>query len=238
MQFARLQKRLVGFAATLTLLFGLGAAAADTESPEEDNSRNGFYMGINVMGAFPMTDGGQFVPSPDEGFLVPDPCCDYSDTRTQPSYGINARVGWRILRYLAAELQYEWVPEIETKLQGAAIGKTKARAYTANLRLIAPFSSLQPYLLTGVGFMWYENTTFPLEIDNTNPNRPVPPDIVQEQSVESGKEFAARLGAGLDMYITHHLVANLEISGVLSNRKILDERWPYISVSGGLQYRF
>ena len=238
MKFARRQKRLVAFAATLTLLSSLGAAAADTESPEENNTRSGPYLGLSAAGALPMTDGGQFVPSADAGLLIPDPCCDYSDTRTQPSIGINARVGWRILRYLAAEVQYEWAPEIETKLQGATIGKTETQVITANLRLIAPFSSLQPYLLTGIGVARYQIESFPIDINNTNPNKPVPPSSVPPYSKETDWELAGRLGAGLDMYVTQHLVANIEISGVLSKKKLLDERWPYISVSGGLQYRF
>lgn len=238
MKFAHLQERSLWFATALTLLFGLGASAAETESPVEDSTRSGPYIGLSAAGALPMTDGGQFVAAPSDGFLLPSSCCDYSDTRTQPAIGLNARAGWRILRYLAAEVQYEWAPEIKTRLQGSTIGKIETQVITANVRLIAPFDSLQPYLLAGVGAARYQSETLPLEIDNSNPRVDPPANLVQPYSKQTEWDLAGRLGAGLDMYVTQHLVVNVEISGVLSDKELMDERWSYISVSGGLQYRF
>ena len=51
-------------------------------------------------------------------------------------------------------------------------------------------------------------------------------------------ELAARFGAGLDVYVTRRIVFNIESSAVYSDRRLLGKSIPYVSVNGGLQFRF
>jgi opacity protein-like surface antigen len=55
---------------------------------------------------------------------------------------------------------------------------------------------------------------------------------------ERNWEFAARVGMGFDLYLTEHVLFNLEATGVHTDDETLERNWPYVSLTAGIQYRF
>ena len=197
----------VGYGVLLFWL-ALTPSTALAQDDPDDLSRSGVYIGGSIAGMVPLFDAdSRGLNSEQDG-----------------SFGWNFRVGYRALRFLAAEFQYEEVDGFSTSgaLQD---GVANARILTANLRLIAPLPDFDghPYLLAGVGAgqYWVNN-----QIDGISPLR------------GQQWEVAGRFGAGVDYYVTPHIVVNLETTAIVSENKIFIERVPFVSISGGLQYRF
>lgn len=209
-RFARLAPwaSTAGCVGLVMLLAIAPSTALAQEEPEAELSRRGAYVGGSIAGMVPLFDA-------DTPGL---------NSEQDGSFGWNFRVGYRAMRLLAVEFQYEEVDGFSTSgaLQD---GVAKARILTANMRLIAPLPDFpgHPYLLAGLGAgqYWVNN-----EIGGISPLR--------------GKqwELAGRFGAGLDYYVTPHIVVNLETTAIVSENKIFIERVPFVSISGGLQYRF
>ena len=132
--------------------------------------------------------------------------------------GFNFRVGYRIIPHFAIEAMGERVDKFDlTNAQGKDIDTWTG---TINGKAFILTDRFQPYGLFGVGFM-RAHATF---IDSIF------------GSSGSDTDLALRFGGGLDSYITEHWVANLEISYVLPTGDV--DGLDYISLGGGLQYRF
>ena len=90
--------------------------------------------------------------------------------------------GYRILPFLATEVEYEWIDEFDIKLFGTKAFSLEAQSLTANLKWIVPTWRIQPYLLTGVGFTrWKLKDKVGLDISETS------------------IDLAGRLGPGFDV---------------------------------------
>jgi opacity protein-like surface antigen len=169
----------------------------------------------------------------------------------EDSGGVNALVGYRLLSFFAAELQYEWVAQysIEGSVKGALLpfgtdqtqvsGKLysiSGNTLTANGKFILPFWRIQPYLMVGVGVsIWnVDRGALADALELLNP----PIDI------ENGRQtsFAGRAGLGLDLYLTPNIVLNAQGQVVLTTLEKPDlgdiDDLNYVGFSAGLQYRF
>jgi hypothetical protein len=183
-----------------------------------DYSRSGVYLGVN--GAYGIDLFGDQL----QGLAgVP------SGVSTGNSWGLNARLGGRLLSWLALEAQYEWMDGIPVSYFGVNVATFKPNTVTGNLKIYIPIKMVQPYILAGAGVsVW--------SLDLAVPGVP-------EQS-QTG--FAGRLGAGLDLYLTRNVALNVEGAGVL-NTNSFDfgaigagniSGLYYFSVSAGILYRF
>lgn len=157
------------------------------------------------------------------------------------SWGLNVRAGNRLESWLAFELQYEWMDgfDIDQSTGSVALpGPGTVAVYepdifTVNAKFFLPFWRAQPYLLVGGGIATY--------------------DLVVSGGINtlsrSSSGFAFRAGAGVDAYITRHLVCFAEATYVINSDS---PTWPatgtstaptindlyYASISAGLAYRF
>jgi opacity protein-like surface antigen len=207
------------------ILLMAGSASAD----DDGFSRSGPYLGVGATGAIHLFEDD--VETQSAGFVEVD-----------QSPGLNARVGYRVLSWLALEAQYEWVsgfdfvaaqdipanPLIGAKSKGTRLARLQSHAVTADLKLLLPIWRFQPYLIGGVGAAFYEfddKTGAGLDKDET--------------------AFVGRVGLGADVYITKHLLAFVEGTGLLSTLDITDvtnqaniSDLHYFSLQLGLQYRF
>ncbi len=183
---------------------------------DEGFSHSGFYVGV----------GGSYVTDTFEDVL--------SDalgvsTDIKESWGVNAVLGYRILPFLAAEFEYEWIDEFDIKALGTTVASIETQAFTANLKWIVPTWRIQPYLLTGIGVARFKLT------DKVNP----PPLKVSETTTD----FAGRLGAGVDVYLTKHILLTVGASAVLTaidfgpSGNEVDNIF-YVGGQAGIQYRF
>ena len=201
----------------LVVVLGLlpGLAFGDDD---EGFSHSGLYIGV----------GGTYVTDTFESDLegALDPVLPGVSVDIDESWGINAVVGYRILPFLAAEVEYEWIDEFDIKLSGIKALSLEAQSVTANLKWIVPTWRIQPYLLTGAGFTrWKIKDKVGLGISETS------------------TDFAGRLGAGLDLYITKHILLTMGANAVLSTTDFsvagqdVDPIF-YVGGQAGIQYRF
>ncbi len=185
--------------------------------------RRGAYVGANATYAFDLFQTEIYSAA---GFAaVP---LDYSD-----SWGFNVRAGYRLLSFLAIEAQYEWLDGID--ISGPAIGPIgtyEPDVLTGNLKLILPTWRVQPYALAGIGMTSWD-------IDFA-------PSTLLVDASDTG--FAFRGGAGIDIYLTEHLVLNTEGTAVLNTADFtlpstagattVQSNVYYFSLSAGFAYRF
>jgi opacity protein-like surface antigen len=209
-----------------------GLAQAEPGGP--DFAHTGPYLGVGGTYAFhwfPDGVGGDF---DDHVSGIPD-----STTRTDGSFGVNARAGWRFTSWLAGEVEYEWLDGFETDIRTSAGGEftLESHAITANAKLVYPgWGRFQPYGLLGAGVSIYEVTNasgFPSAARFLD---------------DDGVGFAGRLGLGLDTYLTEHWLVNIE-GGLVTTTTEIDNSNPspvagdvsalwQVPIQVGIQYRF
>ncbi len=134
------------------------------------------------------------------------------------SAGIEARIGYRLLPRWAAEVQINWLEGFDST-RGPEV-ELDTYLVTLNVKAYAATGRAQPYVLFGMGLL-HVNT----EIYQSGPNL---------KSTENG--FAARLGAGIDLYASDHFIVNLEATYVPSAGKVDEVRFGTLGM--GIQYRF
>lgn len=217
-----------GFA--VAVLLAASIAQAGTAQDEKDFGRPGFYIG--AAGSY---THNFFDDQIDDAFedLVPAKV----DVDIDDSFGISARVGYRVASFIAFELQYEWIDNFKTEVTSPAFSGAKAtiditgHALTLNTKLIAPLWRIQPYLLVGAGYALYDSDT------NS---------VAKALGIKGGDEsgFAGRLGGGIDWYLTRNLVLATDVTVLLTTQDFKQpdtgdvDNLYYLSMSAGLQWRF
>jgi opacity protein-like surface antigen len=207
--------------ALLALVVGPARAEDDIES-----RRSGPYVGVNAGVAIPNFNFGHFA--------TPPPF--QARTSEEVSVEVLARAGWRLFPHVAIEGQYEWIREWELKTKREQCAQASAQVFTGNVRVFAPFDAVHPYLVGGAGAGRFKSRARRVRFDNSGINDCVPKPGMA--STQEDWELAVRLGGGLDVYITRHVTFNLEASTIYAPDKVWDEEFPFVSISGGLGYRF
>ncbi len=183
----------------------------------DDFDRHGWYLGLNYAHGFNFIQ--EAVDTVSGGKL------DSNDT-----WGLTVRGGYRLFSWLAIEANYEFMDNFTTN---SVLGSTDIQANTITVgpKFLIPTWRIQPYLLLGFG-------TQGATLDFTSGF----PRLFDDRST-SDWNAAARPALGIDFYITKHVVANLEVAGVLVAGKFENQSMSlsdpiYLSIGGGLQYRF
>jgi opacity protein-like surface antigen len=197
-------RRLVAASSVLALFCGVAPSASQAEAAV-DYSRPGVYIGVSGLGAIAMFD------DPNEALDVKD------------SWGLGARAGYRVGRYFAAEVQYEWIEGVDVESNLGPTNSLVAHFLTVNARAILPLEGrAQIYLSTGMGMGIYSSRG---RVDNLPING-------------TQTDFTLRFAAGADYYLTDHVVFNAEVGTVYTSDEAFGEPFPLTIVSAGLQYRF
>jgi len=135
--------------------------------------------------------------------------------------GFSAYGGYRANPVLALEMQFEMLTKADLDLDGAGkIGDLTMWTLTGNMKIFLWPERFQPYVLVGLGAM---------QIDFEDSTGLV--------SDEADTNFVYRFGAGLDFYITEHIVASVGANYLLPAGSDLEDL-DYVSYGGGIQYRF
>ncbi len=212
---SRIACRIALVATAGLLALGLAVEAAAEPPPKDDWSRRGFYLGINgVYGAELFEDD------------IEDALGDL-DADLKGTGGLNARAGYRIFSWLAAEVKYEWMNDFTTEILGTEALNLAIHTFTVGPKFVLPFWRTQPYLHVGLGAQYRNTGISGTSIDDEDWG------------------FTVRPGVGIDFYLTRHIVLNAEFDGVLGVSS-LSTPGPagsindtiYLSIGGGLQYRF
>jgi len=211
-------------------LFLLLPAAALADDDKKDFSHSGFYLGVGGAYGFNFFEDMIEDAAEKEGFKI-----SLNDT-----WGVNARVGYRLASWFALEGMYEWMDNFKIEVDGftdpaledllGASVDYRTHTVTVNAKFILPTWRLHPYLYLGIGGQYW--------------------DLAAEAAFaqygfdfnDSGWSFAGRPGFVIDAYITENILVNVEVSGVLatSNPKTIPDIGDlfYLTAGAGLQYRF
>jgi opacity protein-like surface antigen len=191
----------------LTLAGSIPAAADD--DPYDYVDRSGAYIGFSTILA-------GMVELDDE--LEDDVGMDIDSDLT---WGLQARAGYRVHPLFGVEVNFEWLAEldIETEEVGT-LGELEVWTLTADAKLFLPnWRNGQFFLHAGAGALGAEQKKTSAFGDSGD-----------------ATDFAARFGAGMDIYLTKNITVTVGASYVFptGNVKHLD----YVSGNAGLQYRF
>ncbi len=192
-------------------------ALLPTSAGADDFDRDGWYLGLNYAQGF------NFVQEAVDAISGGD--LDSGDT-----WGLNVRGGYRFFSWLALEVNYEFMDNFTTN---GSFGSTDIQSNTITVgpKFLIPTWRIQPYLLLGFG-------TQGATLDFT---RAFPRLYGDGRTTDWNP--AARPGLAIACYITQNVVANLEVAGVLVAGKFENQSMSlsdpiYLSIGGGLQYRF
>ncbi len=236
--------RAAALAALLLLVPTADARAQETEAPAEEVDtdddpfdRPGFYYGVSGVYQRNVFENRLEDVLRDElegtGF-------ETSSLSIDDSGGVTGLVGYRAASFFAIELQYEWIDEY--KVEGKQVPgfgtvelyEIESHTITANTKWFIPFWRIQPYLLVGGGYSFYD-------IDRAPGGTAL---SLQGIDIDDGNQgdWAVRAGGGIDWYLTEWLVFNTQVSAVLTTLErpqISDiDDLNYLAFSGGLQYRY
>ncbi len=168
----------------------LAASSARADGDDEGFARSGPYIGVGASRSLNLV----------ERYLEDDPVLD--ELEVSDAWGVNARAGYRVFSWFAVEAEYEWVDDLNVELFGAEIGSVGVQSATANLKFIVPTWRFQPYLVLGGGvvFLDLDDRAGLLDVDDSS--------------------FAARVGLGLDVYLTRSIVLNVGAESILTNAEV------------------
>lgn len=208
---------LLGLALVL-LTIPLAAAAQDDGEEEKKNdwSRTGPYFGASVV-------GGGFTAATDDlndqlgplGLeLLPN------DVEHDLGLGYDIYVGYRAHKFVAAELEFEHLTDIEFDENGGTLLDGESMTFTASVRAILPLGRFEPFGVVGVGLMHA--------------------DLNDAQNLgvvyEDGIGFLWKVGGGFDFHLTE--CVGLRFSTDYMRPKGNIHNLEHVSVGGGLFYRF
>ncbi len=202
-----------GWLCGLAVFFLAASAGAETDT----FTKPGAYLGVG-----PSYLWSQFQKIRDSG----DNSVPAGDT-----WGFNARGGYRFSPYCAAEALYEYGDTFglgrTPRLQNRHTVQTNV--FTISGKGILPLfignlnGAVQPYITGGIGFL------------NANLDRNARADI----GGGSGTSFAGRVGGGLDLPITEHIVPYVDYSYTMTTGGDTgsNNAW-YTSIGFGVKYQF
>jgi opacity protein-like surface antigen len=211
---------------SLALLLPAAALAGD----DDGFGRRGVYLGV----------GGSYGVDFFEDEFQDAAASVGLDVSLSDTWGINARVGYRVWSWFAVEGMYEYmdnfqievnsvgIPELDD-LVGANIDYT-THTVTVAAKFLLPIWRIHPYLSLGIGGQYYDLDAAAVFADEGLDFN------------ESSWAFAGRPAFGIDAYITKNILINVEVGGVLatSNPSTIPDIGDlfYLSAGAGLQYRF
>ena len=187
---------------TVTLGVQFGAGATPEAAWADEVSESPVYIGIG----------------PAIGF---DKFRDTGGIDFDEAYGLNYWVGLRLVDFISAELNLEYLEGFDFSASGADVD-AQVLAFTWNAKIF-PLSRvitgrIDPFVYAGIGVGWVElnGNSAAGKVDET--------------------AFIARFGGGLDLYLTEHLAFQVSSSYVLPTGRLDDTA--YVSLVFGLQYRW
>jgi len=142
--------------------------------------------------------------------------------------GLKSRAGYRCNKYVSSELQLEWLDGFDGSVFQDGAGRILSANYepiviTANARFYWPIGEgrFQPFAMIGPGLL-----TLKTKLRSSTGQR----------NTDRDTEFAIRSGLGLDYYLNSNVVLTIESDYLRGFNKLNDI--DYVTVSGGVQYRF
>jgi opacity protein-like surface antigen len=207
---------ILAFSLLLTSIAAL-PAAAEEESAPMPYAEPGFYGGIGIQGAV-------FTEVDDD--LESDVGVAGADVNSKTATGFSIYAGYRIMPYLAAELEFEMFPDahVDVELPGfdsEKLGEVETWVLMSNAKVFALTGRLQPFILFGIGVA---SNSFE--------------DSVGAGIDEQEYDFAFRVGGGVDVHITELISTWARCTYLHNAGDVEGVNFNYVSFGAGLQLNF
>jgi outer membrane protein W len=147
-------------------------------------------------------------------------------------WGWNARVGYRFIEMLAAEIIAEHVVEFDADAGGGGSTSNidrKDATVLANLKFFPIQGFCEPFIEVGGGYMY-------ADAGNNNEIVSASPLITTHGTVDDGSAFGARVGAGLDIYATENVFVEGDVAYTWGTGDAHNHE--YLTISLGIGYAF
>jgi opacity protein-like surface antigen len=180
---------------------------------DEPFTRSAPYLEVGGVYAFDMDFANSIrkeLDSAGAGFI---------GVETGGSGGFNVRGGYRINRYVAAELQVEYLVNFDTEVEVFGDLEHHILTSTANIKAGYPFDRVQPFLIFGAGLVWVDMK-----------------DHTPLDTSRSDFDFGIRGGLGVDVFVTEDIAVGLEGTYVLPVDRL--SNFDYLSLALGIRYYF
>jgi opacity protein-like surface antigen len=156
------------------------------------------------------------------------------------SLGFDMRFGWRLMDYLAAEIEGNFISgfdvDIPTQEGGTAKLTSEGGNVTFNVRGVLPMGRLEPYAVVGIGGMWSDLRT------RFNTGTICYPgwygwwcEGTQTRLGKAGS-FVAKFGLGTDFWLSEAFGLTVDASYVLPTGDLNDQQ--YIKLGWGARMKF
>lgn len=218
-------RRRLSRAVLTTLVLALAAPSFAVAADDDDDwARTGPYFGVSAV-------GGTFITAPDNyekqfvalGLeVLPDPPLPAidNDLDHDAAAGFDIYLGWRLHKYVAAELEVEYLPEVKFDEDGGDFVEAETLVFSGAVRGILPLGRFEPYVLGGIGFM-------DADVDDVRNLGVI---------LDEGTDLAIRFGGGFDFHLHRNVALRFSAEWMLPRGDI--HEMEYVSIGGGLQYRF
>ena len=145
--------------------------------------------------------------------------------KIDPSFGVSVWGGMRLNRHFAVEGQYDWINDLDVRLDNGHFGRPHTDlggwVLSANSKLYLSLGRFQPFAKFGLGVIELE-----LEANGSD----------HLASDAKKADFVTRFGAGIDVYATRS-ISLVVIAEYVMPMDALEE-FPFLMVNLGLQYQF
>jgi len=196
-------------------------AAGRAHAADPDYARPGFYLGAGGTYAFHWFAGHEF----DDDLGGPG-----VQVISGRSFGFNLQGGYRFNRWLAAELEYEWLDGFTNKIHGQNVATLQPQVIMLNGRFLYPaWGRFQPFAQLGIGAAVWQTR------DRSGVGAGL-------ESTAAG--VAGKVGLGIDAYLTEHWLATLGLDITLTSAVVENsiggdlKNLFYVPIQFGVQYRF
>jgi opacity protein-like surface antigen len=139
------------------------------------------------------------------------------NVKVKPAVGLDVRLGYRFSRYVASEVQFQYLPKGEAEAEGTEIASSDSYRVTANAKFYPSDGRFQPYAVFGVGYMKIR----------------VKSDFFNNTSLD---DTIISAGAGFDYYLSETMAFTTELGGTITDGDI--DGFNQFTFSTGLMYRF
>jgi hypothetical protein len=184
-----------------TTYVGSTTTSSYEEENENDFARRGAFAGVGFKWQVPGFQGSLLHQDYDK------------------SAGFDARGGYRFFDWFSTEAIFEFADKFRPRARGATGPDVQLITTTVNAKFIVPLDRFQPYLETGIGFLYAnEGSGFANAFSDNNVG------------------FAGRIGAGIDLYLTRNVSLYVDNSWTMATNDTPDLY--FYSLGGGARYNF
>jgi opacity protein-like surface antigen len=205
---ARLRGRLAPLAAGLFLIAAFQAPEARAQDAAEPQWDDSYYP-FARKGAYVGFGGYYALENFDRDAAIEADL----DIGADDGGGLDLRGGYRFHPRFSAELLFQYYFEFGVKEQNTGENDNfDGWSTTLNAKAYGLLGAVQPYAVVGLGALVFK----------------------EKKGEDAG--FLARMGGGVDLYLTDHIVVEAEVGYALPAGDLDD--YQFVTFGGGIQYRF